>query len=440
MSLSVSLCELSVLCGKMIFRILTAPVRLPLWFGGMILNHWRNVVTAFVQIWANKARSVLTTLGIIIAVMSTITVVSFVQGFGNHITDMLRGLGTNMMFIFPWSPGGMHGRMMGRIEMDIDDIRAVVGRCDKVRRISPMIFSNVTLEYGREKVDNVQLQGATEQFQSIRNFFVDKGRFFGPIDVDTGTQVCVLGRDLLGELQCDEDIVGDYVFLNGLRTRVLGLLEAKGSMMGDKQDNFLIVPYTTAIKMQPFFRKFLPFAVEATSEEDVDECALQIARVLRERHGLKPGAPNDFQVFRQDQFLADFERVKIIATSVLAALVGVSLIVGGVGVMNIMLVSVTERTREIGLRKSVGGRRRDIMAQFLTEAVVLATLGGTIGIALGYGICYVVSLHPLMVEIPVPPWVVLLALGFSTGVGIVFGVIPAFKAAIIHPIDALRYE
>jgi putative ABC transport system permease protein len=192
--------------------------------------------------------------------------------------------------------------------------------------------------------------------------------------------------------------------------------------------------------MFPFLSRFLPFVLEATSEKDVEEATLQLTQVLRTRHNIAPGQPNDFRVLRQDELLKDFEKVQMVATSVLAGIVGISLIVGGVGIMNIMLVSVTERTREIGLRKSVGGRRRDIMAQFLTEAIVLATLGGVVGILLGYGICAVASLHPSMVEVKVPIWVVALALSFSAGVGIVFGIIPAFKAAILHPIDALRHE
>jgi putative ABC transport system permease protein len=421
-------------------RLALLPVNLVLRFAGGLNRHVQNVVTALVQVWANKARSLLTTLGIIIAVTSTITVVSFVQGFGDYVTDMLRGFGTNMMFVHPYQPGGFRGRMLGRITMDIEDVRAVSAQCDKVRRISPMVFSSVTVEYGREKVENIQLEGCTEQFQSIRNFFVDKGRFFGPIDVDAAGHVCVLGREVLRQLESDDQIVGDYVYLDGLRFHVLGLLEAKGTMMGENQDNFVLIPYTTAIRMAPWYLRFMPFIVEATSEQDAQECTLQITRVLRTRHNLQPGQPNDFRIFSQDEFLRDFERVKIIATSVLAGIVGISLIVGGIGIMNIMLVSVTERTREIGLRKSVGGRRRDILAQFLTEAVVLATLGGTMGIVLGFSICYIASLHPSMVEIVVPAWVVIVALGFSGAVGVVFGLVPAFKAAIIHPIDALRYE
>ncbi len=414
--------------------------RCALWCDAVAARHWQNVLTALVQVWVNKARSVLTTLGIIIAVTSTITVVSLVQGFGDYVTEMLRGFGTNMMFVFPYSPSGMRGAMLGRVVMTVNDVRAVGGQCDNVRRITPIIFMGGTVEYGREKLENQRIRGATEQFQPIRRFFVDEGRFFGPIDIDNGTHVCVFGREILRMLNADETIVGDYIYIDSMRFRVLGLLEEKGSMMGEDQDNLILIPYTTALKMSPFMRYFVPFMVEATGEEDVEDCSLQITRVLRERHGLRPGDPNDFRLFRQDEFLRDFERVKIIATSILAGIVGISLIVGGIGIMNIMLVSVTERTREIGLRKSVGGRRRDIMSQFLTEAVVLSTVGGAIGVALGYIICHFASLHPALVIVSVPIWAVMLALGFSAGVGVVFGIIPAFKAAILHPIDALRHE
>lgn len=415
-------------------------MRLATWFGGRAARQWQNILTAFIQIWANKARSVLTTLGIIIAVTSTITVVSMVQGFGDYMTNMLRGFGTNIMFIVPWVPSGMQGRMLGRVLMDVDDVRAVGGECDKVRRISPMVFMPVTVEYGRNTAEDIEFQGVTEQFQTIRNFFVDKGRFFGPIDVDHGNYVCVMGREVLKLLEADESIVGDYVYINQLRVQVLGILESKGNFMDENQDKVILMPFSTVLKMYPFLSRFMPFIVEATKEEDTEEASLQISRVLRARHNLQPGQPNDFRVFRQDEMLRDFERVKMIATSVLAGIVGISLIVGGIGIMNVMLVSVTERTREIGLRKSVGGRRRDILSQFLTEAVVLATAGGAIGIVLGYSICYLASLHPSMVKVAVPVWVVMLAMGFSAGVGILFGIIPAFKAAILHPIDALRHE
>ena len=247
-------------------RLVGLPVKLLDWCGAAGERHWLNVVTALVQIRANKARAALTTLGIIIAVTSTITVVSFVQGFGNYFTGMLRGFGTNMIFVIPEFPSGMRGRMLGRVVMDINDVRAVTARCDKVRRITPMIFTKATIEYGREKIDNVEMRGATGQFQSIRNSFVDRGRFFGPIDVEHGNHVCVIGRTVLERLEADDKIVGDYIFVNGERYLVLGLFEEKGEMMGDDQDNRIVIPYTAAIKGAPFFRLFLPFAVEASSE------------------------------------------------------------------------------------------------------------------------------------------------------------------------------
>lgn len=421
-------------------RLIALPWRVVHWFGGSVERHWQNVAAAFVQVWTNKTRSILTTLGIIVAVTSTVTVVSLVQGFGDYVRNMLRGLGTNMVFVIPSSPGGMQGRMMGRVEMDMEDIHAVRQQCDKVRRITPLIFSNVTVEYGHEKVEGVDVQGATEQFQAIRNFYVDDGRFYGPLDIDNGAFVCALGRDILKDLGADESIVGDDVYLNEHRFRVLGILEKKGALFDESQDRTVLIPHTTGIKMFPFLSRFLPFVLETTSEEDVEEAALQVTQVLRRRHHIQPGQPNDFRILRQDELLRDFAQVQMVATSVLAGIVGISLIVGGVGIMNIMLVSVTERTREIGLRKSIGGRRRDILAQFLTEAVVLAVLGGVVGILCGYAICAAASLHPNMVKVAVPIWVVAIALGFSGAVGIIFGMIPAFKAAILHPIDALRHE
>ena len=399
-----------------------------------------NVATALIQIWANKIRSLLTVLGIIIAVMSIITVVSFVQGMGDYFTNFLRGLGTNLMVVYPEWIRGPRGEYLRRAEMTIEDIRAVDAHAMAVRRTTPRIWAPATLEYGRQQQTGVTLIATSQLFQPIRNFYVDAGRFFGAVDVDNAAQVCVLGRELLRKLECDESVVGDYVHIDGQRFRVVGLLEAKGSFMGDNQDDLAIIPWTTGLKMYPNVRNYLGFYVEAAGEPQIPEAEGQIVRILRQRHGLKPGQPNDFGVFKQDQVLQEFGRVKVIATSVLAGIVSISLLVGGIGIMNVMLVSVTERTREIGLRKSVGARRRDILSQFLTEAVVLSTVGGAIGIALGYVVGFVASLHPEMVEVNVPVWSVLLALGFSAGVGVFFGIVPAFKAAIVHPIDALRHE
>jgi putative ABC transport system permease protein len=230
------------------------------------------------------------------------------------------------------------------------------------------------------------------------------------------------------------------VHIDDARFLVIGLLETKGSFHGDDQDKTIMIPYTTALKLYPDLRTSTSFLAEAIDEEHVDSAYAQMTRVLRRRHGLQEGQPDDFRIQRQDQALREFEQVRNIASGILAGIVSISLLVGGIGIMNMMLVSVTERTHEIGLRKSVGGRRRDIMLQFLTEAIVLCTLGGVAGIALGFGISHVASLHPQMVQVTVPWWAVAIALLCSTGTGIVFGMIPAFKAAILSPIDALRHE
>jgi putative ABC transport system permease protein len=419
------------------FHILIAVPRMIL---GRGVATGANVVTALVQIWSNKIRSLLTVLGIIIAVTSIITVVSLVTGFGDYVTNFLRGLGTNMMVVYPEAQRGPRGEFLRAAEMEIEDIQAVDAGATAVRRTSPLIFGSATIEYGRQQITGVTLRGTNEFFQAIRNFYADAGRFFGAVDVEAGAPVCVLGREVLRKLECDESIVGDFIHVDSQRFQVVGLLESKGSFMGDNQDDMIVIPWTTALKMYPYYRKYLAFYVEAMSEPQIADAEGQVVRILRQRHGIKAGEVNDFGIFKQDQILQEFNNIRNIATGVLAGIVSISLLVGGIGIMNVMLVSVTERTREIGLRKSVGAHRRDILLQFLTEAVVLATTGGAIGIALGYTIVHIVGLYPNMVTARVPLWSVALALGFSAGVGIFFGIIPAFKAAIIHPIDALRHE
>ncbi len=399
-----------------------------------------NVVTALVQMWANKIRSLLTVLGIIIAVTSIITVVTLVEGFGDYVTNFLRGLGTNMMIVYPEWRQNAKGEWLRPGEMTIDDIYAVDAGVPEIRRISPGVFRRAQIEYGRRQLANIDLRGSNEFFQPIRNFYVDQGRFFSAVDVESAAPVCVMGREVLRKLECDEAVVGDFVHIEGQRFRVIGLLEAKGSHMGQNMDEIVIVPWTTALKLYPNNRKYLGFYVEAVDESQISQAESGIVRILRQRHGLRPGENNDFGIFKQDEYLKQFHRIRVIATSALAGIVSISLLVGGIGIMNVMLVSVTERTREIGLRKSVGAHRRDILVQFLTEAVVLSTVGGAIGVVLGYVITHLTEMHPNMVAVDVPLWSVGLALGFSAAVGIFFGIIPAFKAAIIHPIDALRHE
>ncbi len=399
-----------------------------------------NAFNAIEQLVTHKMRSLLTILAIVIAVTATITVVSVVQGFTRYVSTFLEGLGTNAVFVAPQRPVGDAGKALGRVELNEGDFRAIEAQCSALRRVSPLIpQSGARLRFGRDEI-TVNIEGVAPSYHTVRNFPVDTGRPFAVVDVERAQQVCVVGREILRKFDADDGVVGANMLLDGRRFRVIGVLESKGSFFGQSLDDIVLIPYTTALKMYPVFRRNMVVAAQANSAEVVSEAKAQITNLLRRRHRLEAYQPDDFVVQTQGEILATFNNVGNIAVSVLAGIVGISLLVGGIGIMNVMLVSVTERTREIGLRKAVGARRRDILMQFLTEAMTLSLIGGGLGIALGYSLSSLASLHPRMVDVVVPFWAVLLGFGISAGTGVVFGIIPAVKAALLNPIDALRHE
>lgn len=399
-----------------------------------------NAMNALEQLFTHKMRSLLTILAIVIAVTATITVVSVVQGFTRYVSDFLEGLGTNAVFIAPQRPTGEAGRAFGRVELNEDDVDAIAEFCGALRRVSPWVpRSGARVRYGHDEI-TIDVQGVAPAYHTIRNFPVDKGRPFALVDVERAHQVCVVGRELLRKFDVDDGIIGSNLLIDGRRFLVVGILQSKGNFFGQSLDNVVLIPYTVALKMYPVFRHNVVVAAQATSAESVPEAKAQVTNLLRRRHGLDAQQPDDFRVQTQGEILAAFNNVGFAAVAVLTGIVSISLLVGGIGIMNVMLVSVTERTREIGLRKAVGARRRDIMAQFLTEAMALSLIGGGLGIALGYGLSSLASLHPRMVNVTVPIWAVLLGFGISAGTGVVFGLIPAIKAALLNPIDALRHE
>ena len=399
-----------------------------------------NVQNALEQLWSHRLRSLLTVLGVVIAVTSTITVVGVIQGFTAYVSEFLQGLGTNAMWVWPERPPGEAGKRLGRIELDERDYAAIEQGCPALARVSPLIRHQAAkFRVGRDEV-TVALEGTSADYHAIRNLPVDYGRPFAVVDVERAHHVCVIGREVMRKLNLDEGIVGQTVLVENLRFRVIGILAEKGSFLGSSQDDLVLIPYTMALKMYPTTRRFMALSAQATSEKAVPEARAQIVNLLRRRHGLSAYQPNDFNVRTQDEILEAFNSMSLVATAVLAGIVGISLLVGGIGIMNVMLVSVTERTREIGLRKAVGARRRDILLQFLTEAVSLSLVGGGLGIGLGYALCALASLHPKMVDVVVPWWAVALGSGISAGTGVVFGLVPAMKAALLNPIDALRHE
>jgi putative ABC transport system permease protein len=398
----------------------------------------QNLFNACEQLWANKLRSVLTVLGVIIAVTSTLVVVAVVQGFSNYVSGFLQGLGTNTVWVVPRIPDTWDASIT-KAELLDSDIEEVQQTATAVKRLAPLVARQIKVKYQDREV-KAELDGTTQDFQDIRNFYVDVGRCFNVIEMEGRRQVCVLGRETLRDLNVDEGIIGGNVTIMDKSFRVVGVLQKKGSFLGNSQDAVVLMPYTTAQDLFPEARRQMAFMIQAESPKLVPEAKAQITTTLRRRHHLGPNQPNDFRLFSQDEVLQQFNKISVVATGVLVGIVGISLLVGGIGIMNVMLVSVTERTREIGLRKAVGARRRDILIQFLTEAIVLSTTGGLIGIGLGYGLTYIAGLHPSMVDVAVPYWATLLGVGFSIVVGMIFGLLPAFKAAILQPIDALRYE
>jgi putative ABC transport system permease protein len=399
-----------------------------------------NVRGALEQLWANKFRSVLTVLGMIIAVSSTITVVSVVHGFAAYVAELLQGMGTNAMWVWPERPSGVAGQRLGRIEMDLDDVTEVGRRCAALRGVSPVIRQvGVRVRYGREKAI-AALEGVSAEYHAIRKFFVRVGRPFAVIDVERAHRVCIVGSDLLRKLNADDNLVGEALLLGGQRFRVVGILEEKGSLLGNSQDDLVLIPHTSALKLFPGQRRKVAFTAQAASAAQVPEARSQIINLLRRRHGLEAYQSDDFNIRSQDEILVAFNSLSLVATAMLAGIVGISLLVGGIGIMNVMLVGVTERTREIGLRKALGARRRDILLQFLTEAVVLSMAGGMVGIAMGYALSTLASLHPQMIDVIVPGWAVGLGFGISALTGVVFGLLPAVKAALLNPIDALRSD
>lgn len=403
----------------------------------LILESFRS---ALHSIRANALRSVLTSLGIIIGVASIITVVSLVQGLQASIDDQFESLGSNALIIQPdFNQEEYSGRA---IYLSEDDLLAIRKRVVGLDSITPQVFlSNPRGLTYRGNRSSVDVRGVEPDLFVLDDTFADRGRELIAADLIGRSRVMVIGDKVRRDLQLPADPIGEYVQFGLDWFRVVGLLEIKGNFLGQDLDNVAYIPFTTATSITPIHsHPFMVFLAKG-HPEDLDWLRHQINQVLRKEHKLQPGKPNDFKIESSEQIQQSIAQVTGIITVVFGGIVGISLLVGGIGIMNIMLVSVTERTREIGICKALGATRADIMLQFLIEAVVLCLLGGLIGLAAGFGLGKVIAdLIPNFTPAVVPLWAVFLALGFSTGVGVLFGLLPAAKAARLDPIEALRYE
>ena len=404
----------------------------------MFLENW---LLALKSLWAHKMRSFLTTLGIIIGVGAVIAVVSVVQGFTTFFTSEIESLGSNSIIVEPYRPPGREGDKLTRVELTWDDGQALLGTIDAVEAIAPVLQRFEKVKY-EEQSGDFPVLGTTPIFQDLRNYYVAEGRFFSAIDERERQRVCVIGNGLIKELKLGRRPVGKDLRIGQATFRIIGVMEPKGQILGQELDKFLLVPFSTAVGVYgEEAGKQIALLVHVTRPELVERAGDDIENVLRMRHRLRSDQPNDFQVATQKEFLKTVTKVSDGITYVVAGVVSIALLVGGIGIMNIMLVSVTERTREIGVRKAVGARQRHILSQFMIEAVTLALVGGAVGIALGMAAgAGIAALIPGWPGSHVPLWAILLSFGFSTAVGLFFGIYPAAKAARLDPIESLRYE
>jgi putative ABC transport system permease protein len=396
---------------------------------------------AYRALTRNKMRSSLTMLGIIIGVGAVIAMVGIGQGAKRMIDSQISSLGDNLLTVFSGSHshGGVRGGAGSSVDLTADDAQAILDYCPAVAKVSPMVRTGAQVVAGNLNWAT-SVEGYGPDFLSIRSWPLSSGSFFTDQDVRGATKVCVLGETVVDELFAGQDPVGEIVRINKLPFRVIGVLSSKGqNAFGRDQDDLVIVPYTTAQKKLIGITHIQSIMVSAKDRTMMDAAEEQITALLRQRHKILPGQDDDFTVRSQLDIASVAGSTSGVMTILLGAIASVSLIVGGIGIMNIMLVSVTERTREIGLRMAVGAKGRDILVQFLVEAVVLCLSGGIIGILLGAGSSEVISgvLHwPVYISIPA----VALAFFFAAFVGIFFGFYPARKASLLDPIEALRYE
>ncbi len=382
------------------------------------------VKMAMKSIAGNKMRSFLTMLGIIIGVLSVTVLVGIVQGATSQITDQLSVLGTNMISVT------MRGRRTQTLELD--EIMSLRGQ-GAISLVAPQIqASMVTKANGNSHTTTIY--GTTDQLDQIRGYTMAVGRFITQADVQNLNAVCVVGVTVADELFGQRNVVGESIRIDGRAYQIVGLVEEKGATMGISQDDMVAIPITLAERV---FRNtnINSFYAMSFSEDYVDQAVNQLKAFMQQ----KTNDSDAYNVFSADQLLDTLNEMIGTMTLLLAGIAGISLLVGGIGIMNIMLVSVTERTREIGIRKAVGAQKLDIMLQFIVEAVTISVAGGVIGLALGFVVK--VAVAPLMgLPMVITSGVMALALGFSVLIGVVFGSYPANKAASLLPIEALRYE
>jgi len=402
-----------------------------------------SLLIALSALRTNKLRAVLTTLGIVIGVMTVIGMMTIVRGINATVEEQFAQIGTNTFYVQKYPAvrtGRLDEKYRNREDLTVEHAEAVKKRATLVSRVNPELYMwGQRVRYRGEKTNpDIVLYGASEDWQVINGRYVESGRFIKSFDIRSSRKVCVIGMDIKETLFPFIDPVGQFVRVGPAKLQVIGVLEEKGSTFGQSEDNIVAIPYTTFHKV--FGEEWgMNIAVQARNPELINAAIDEVIGILRVERKVPPGKENDFEIITRDSLTETWRNLTGVVFTASIGIAMISLLVGGIGIMNIMLVSVTERTREIGIRKSIGARKKDILWQFIVEAIVLSGLGGIIGIIFGIGLGQLVGAATPIPSV-VPVWSIFVGLGFSSAVGLFFGIYPASKAARLDPIAALRHE
>ena len=396
------------------------------------MDIFETTTSALTAILANRMRSFLTVLGIVIGVMSVILLISLVTGLQTFITSQIEGLGSNLLFVIPGRVGG--ARSPGGVQANrlvYDDAVLLRTKLQNDAEVSAVIQRNATLKVGNKSDKGTAVFGVESNYPRVISIKLTDGRFFNASEAQSSRKVVIIGKTVKTTLFGEGKALGNSIDVAGLRYNVIGVLETRGSTFGVDQDNSIYIPFAAAQK-QFGIDRLNTIYISVKDSDGVKGVQDKATTILKKRL-----SEDDFTVQSQEQALSTISQITSVLTAALGGVAAISLIVGGIGIMNIMLVSVTERTREIGLRKALGAKPVDIRNQFLIEAVTLSGLGGIIGILIGFALSFIIG---RFFTTTVPWWSVALSFGFSMLVGVVFGVAPAIRASRLNPIQALRYE
>jgi len=403
---------------------------------------YQSVYLALGQIWANKTRSILTTIGIVIGVASVTAVIAALTGLKTKVLSQVETFGSNTIIVQPRRPDtGRYSHLpWWQIRFTAGELEGVLEHCPSVERFSRASgVGEETVRYGEKSARNVRINGIEPSWHDIENRPIALGRKFSVID--ESRPVCLIEPELRDKLALDKDCIGQSIRIGHNTFRIVGVIERRpeiGFGGGGQEYYEVIIPFKTTFK---FGNPWIWALAESKSTEVLEEAVAEIRFFLRRTRRIQPGQEETFRVESLKSAIKTFNEIALVVTLVAGGIVGISLLVGGVGIMNIMLVSISERTREIGLRKAVGAKKSAILTQFLVEAIILCFIGGLVGLGIGKLLTLVISgINPVLEKTYIPAWAVVLAFGFAGSVGVCFGMFPAIKAARLDPIEALRHE